>query len=149
MMAKLTLEIITGEQLLLHEEEVEEVIAPGNVGELGILPNHAPLVTGLEPGELRVKRDGAEAQFFISGGFLEVRDDEVRVLADAAERGGEIDLERAEAARERAEARLQGEAEVDRARAEGSLRRSLVRLRVGRRRRRGRADLPSGVGGAE
>ena len=148
-MAKLTLEIITGEQLLLREEEIDEVIAPGSVGELGILPNHAPLVTGLQPGELRVKREGGEDQFFISGGFLEVRADEVRVLADAAERGGEIDLERAEAARARAEARLQGVAEVDRARAGGALRRSLVRLRVARRRRRGRADLPRGAGGAE
>ncbi len=148
-MGKLTLAIITGEQLLLREEEIDEVIAPGSVGELGILPNHAPLVTGLLPGELRVKREWGEEQFFISGGFLEVRADEVRVLADAAERGGEIDLERAEAARARAEARLQGEAEVDRARAEGALGRSLVRLRVGRRRRRGRADLPSGAGGAE
>ena len=148
-MAKLTLAIITGEQLLLREEEIDEVIAPGSVGELGILPNHAPLVTGLLPGELRVKRERGEEQFFISGGFLEVRADEVRVLADAAERGGEIDLERAAAARARAEARLQGEAEVDRARVEGALQRSLVRLRVGRRRRRGRADLPSGAGGAE
>ena len=106
-------------------------------------------MTGLQPGELRVKREGGEDQFFISGGFLEVRADEVRVLADAAERGGEIDLERAEAARARAEARLQGVAEVDRARAGGALRRSLVRLRVARRRRRGRADLPRGAGGAE
>jgi F-type H+-transporting ATPase subunit epsilon len=148
-MAKLTLEIITGEQLLLREEEIDEVIAPGSVGELGILPNHAPLVTSLLPGALRVKRAGNEDDFFIGVGFLEVREDHVTVLADSAERGTEIDLERAEEARQRAEERLRGEATVDRARAEASLRRSLVRLKVGQRRRRGRADLPRGQGGAE
>ena len=148
-MAKLTLEIITGEQLLLREEEIDEVIAPGSVGELGILPSHAPLVTSLQAGSLRVKRESGEDDFFISGGFLEVRENHVKVLADAAERGGEIDLERAEAARQRAEERLQSESEIDRARATGSLQRSLIRLKVARRRRRGRADLPSGQGGAE
>ena len=148
-MAKLTLEIITGELLLLREEEIDEVIAPGSVGELGILPSHAPLVTSLQAGSLRVKRGGSEDDFFVSGGFLEVREDNVKVLADSAERGTEIDLERAEAARQRAEGRLRDEQTVDRARAEASLRRSLVRLKVARRRRRGRADLPSGQGGAE
>lgn len=148
-MAKLTLEIITGEQLLLREEEIDEVIAPGSVGELGILPSHAPLVTSLHAGSLRVKRESGEDDFFVSGGFLEVREDNVKVLADAAERGTEIDLERAEAARQRAEDRLRDEQTVDRVRAEAALRRSLVRLKVGRRRRRGRADLPSGAGGAE
>ncbi len=148
-MAKLTLEIITGERLLLREEEIDEVIAPGTVGELGILPNHAPLVTSLTAGELRVKKGAEEQPFFIAGGFLEVQRDVVTVLADAAERGDEIDLERAEAARARAEDRLRAEVTVDRARAEASLRRSLMRLRVVRRRRRGRADLPSGRGGAE
>ena len=148
-MAKLTLEILTGEQLLYREDEIDEVIAPGVVGELGVLPNHAPLVTSLQPGELRVKRGGEERPFFISGGFLEVKADMVTVLADAAERGDEIDLERAEAARARAEERLRSETAVNRARAAAALGRSLIRLKVARRRRRGRADLPSGRGGAE
>lgn len=148
-MAKLTLEIITGEQLLYHGEEIDEVIAPGSIGELGVLPNHAPLVTSLGAGELRVKRENEDLPFFISGGFLEVRADVVTVLADAAERGDEIDLERAEAARARAEERLRAEGGADRLRAEAALRRSLMRLKVVRRRRRGRADLPSGRGGAE
>ncbi len=148
-MAKLTLEIITGEQLLYHGEDIDEVIAPGSIGELGVLPNHAPLVTSLDAGELRVKRENEDLPFFISGGFLEVRADVVTVLADTAERGDEIDLERAEAARARAEERLQGEDTADRARAEAALHRSLMRLKVVRRRRRGRADLPSGRGGAE
>lgn len=148
-MAKLTLEIITGEQLLLREEEIDEVVAPGSLGELGILPSHAPLVTSLQAGSLRVKRAGDEDDFFVSGGFLEIRDNHVKVLADAAERGAEIDLERAESARQRAEDRLRGEATVDRVRAEVALRRSLMRLKVARRRRRGRADMPAGQGGAE
>ena len=97
-MAKLTLEIITGERLLLREEDVDEVVAPGMMGELGLLPNHAPLFTSLQAGELRVKKSNAEDDFFISGGFLEVKGDIVTVLADAAERGEEIDLERAEQA---------------------------------------------------
>ena len=92
-MAKLTLEIITGEQLLLREEEIDEVVAPGSLGELGILPSHAPLVTSLQAGSLRVKRAGDEDDFFVSGGFLEIRDNHVKVLADAAERGAEIDLD--------------------------------------------------------
>ena len=148
-MAKLTLEIITGEQLLLRQEDIDEVIAPGSLGELGILPNHAALVTSLQAGSLRVKHEGGEDDFFVDGGFLEVRADKVTVLADAAERGAEIDLERAETARQRAEERLRGEATVDKARAEAALGRSLMRLKVARRRRRGRADLPSGAGGAE
>ena len=147
-MAKLTLEIITGERLLLREEDVDEVVAPGMMGELGVLPNHAPLVTSLQAGELRVKKSNAEDDFFISGGFLEVKGDIVTVLADAAERGEEIDLERAEQARQRAEERLHNEQTVDRTRTEAALRRSLMRLKVVQRRRRGRADLPSNRGGA-
>ena len=136
----LTLEIITGERRLLRQEDVDEVIAPGSLGELGILPNHAPLITSLAPGELRVKTGGSEEEFFVSGGFLEVNSDEVTVLADAAEFGGEIDAERAEAARQRALERLEQATDADRARAQAALSRSLQRLRVleHRRRRTGR-----------
>ena len=146
----LTLEIITGERVLLRQENVTEVIAPGTVGELGILPNHAALVTSLGAGDLRVRDEFGEEDFFISGGFLEVSGDVVTVLADAAERGDEIDLERAEEARQRAEQRLQAASDTDRLRAEAALQRSLIRLRVAERRRRrgGRADLPSTRGGA-
>ena len=148
-MAKLSLEVITGERVLFQQDEIDEVVAPGAVGQLGILPNHAPLVTSLQAGELIVKRGAEEEPFFVSGGFLEVKRDKVTVLADSAEAGAEIDLERAEAARERALQRLQAESDVDRARAEAALRRSLMRLKVVRRRRRSRADMPSGRGGAE
>ena len=148
-MAKLTLEILTGERLLFRQEEVDEVVAPGSVGELGVLPNHAAMVTTLQAGELRVLSEGGEEPFFLSGGFLEVRDNLVTVLADAAERGDEINLDRADEARRRADERLRSEDLVDRVRAEMALRRSLLRLKVARRRQRGRADLPSGRGGAE
>ena len=146
----LTLEIITGERRLLRQEDVDEVIAPGSLGELGILPHHAPLITSLQPGELRVKSGGDEEEFFVSGGFLEVHSDQVTVLADAAEVGSQIDIERAEAARERAQQRLEQVEDADRARAQAALSRSLARLRVLDRRRRrggGRADMASRPGG--
>ena len=132
----LTLEIITGERRLLRQEDVDEVIAPGSLGELGILPNHAPLVTSLVAGELRVKTGNEVEEFFVSGGFLEVLSDEVTVLADAAEHGSEIDAERAEEARQRAVARLEQASDADRARAQAALSRSLQRLRVLEHRRR-------------
>ena len=142
----LTLEIITGERRVLRQEDVEEVIAPGALGELGILPHHAPLITSLAPGELDVKINGVREEYFVAGGFLEVHDDQVIVLADQAEAGEEIDIERAEAARARAEQRLQeSTADVDRARAQLALSRSIGRLRVAEHRRRrlgGRADMP-------
>ena len=145
----LTLEIITGERRLLRQEDVDEVIAPGSMGELGILPNHAQLITSLQPGDLRVKSGGGEEDFFVSGGFLEVHSDQVTVLADAAELGSEIDVERAEAARRRAQQRLEQVEDADRARAQAALTRSLARLRVVERRRRrggGRADMPARPG---
>ena len=144
-MAKLSLEIITGERVLFEETGIDAVIAPGVIGELGILPNHAPLVTVLQPGELRVQREGNDDEpFFVSGGFLEVHDDTVTVLADTAERGDEIDLERAEAARARAADRLRSEVDVNRVRAQAAMQRSLMRIRVGERRARRRASQRSG-----
>ena len=113
------------------------VIAPGIEGQLGILPHHAPLMTTLEMGELRAKKNKEEFSLAISGGFLEVRPDRVIVLADAAERAEEIDLARAEAAKRRAEERLlHPTPNLDLARAEAALRRALTRLRVAERRRR-------------
>ena len=145
----LTLEIITGERRLLRQEDVDEVIAPGSMGELGVLPNHAQLITSLQPGDLRVKSGGGEEDFFVSGGFLEVHADQVTVLADAAELGSEIDVERAEDARRRAQQRLEQVEDADRARAQAALTRSLARLRVVERRRRrggGRADMAARPG---
>jgi F-type H+-transporting ATPase subunit epsilon len=133
----LRLEIVTVERLL-YSKDVDMVIAPGIEGQLGILPRHAPLLTALTYGELRVKRDDEEEAFAISGGFMEVQPDRVVVLADTAERAEEIDLERAQAARLRAEERLrvQTQERVDFARAEAALRRSLTRIKVAEARRR-------------
>ncbi len=147
-MATLHLEIITIERKMF-DDHVNMVIAPGTEGMLGILPRHAPLITGLTFGELQVKKDGQEDQFFaIGGGFMEVQPDHVVVLADAAERAEEIDVARAEAARRRAEEFLvRSKEEADFARAEVALRRSILRIKVAERRRRsGRSSGGPGSG---
>ncbi len=138
-MSDIRLEIVTAERVVFSED-VDAVVAPGIEGELGILPHHAPLMTMLQPGELRVRKGGEELFLVVSGGFLEVRPDRVIVLADAAERVEEIDIARAEEAKRRAEERLSMPAapELDLARTEAALRRSIARLKVGERRRRRR-----------
>ncbi len=136
----LKLEIVTQERRVYSADDVEMVVAPGSEGEMGILPRHAPLITSLQEGVMRVKRAaGREEVLAIHGGFMEVLPDQVTVLADAAERAEEIDLARAEEARQRAEELMKQRREdkVDYVRAETALRRSLVRLKIaeGRRRR--------------
>jgi F-type H+-transporting ATPase subunit epsilon len=135
-MPKLRLDIVTAERMV-YSEDVDEVIAPGVEGQLGILPHHSPLMTMLSPGELVVKQDGTEVILAVSGGFMEVRPDRVIVLADTAERAEEIDLSRAEEARKRAEvakAEAPAGAEASLA-AEAALQRALTRLKIARRRR--------------
>lgn len=135
-MATIKLEIITAERQIFSDE-VNTVVAPGVEGELGILPHHAPLITMLKPGEVLVKKDSQETYLFVSGGFLEVRPDKIIILADACERADEIDIERAEAAKHRAEERLKTHPpELDITRAQAALLRSLVRLKIAERRRR-------------
>ena len=136
-MSDIKLDVVTAERVV-YSDNVDMVVAPGFEGQLGILPHHTPLMTTLLPGELRIKKGGEEASLVISGGFLEVRPDKVVVLADTAERADEIDVERAEAARKRAQERLsqQRGLGIDGARAEASLRRSLARLRVAEMARR-------------
>lgn len=139
-MASFKLDIVTAERAV-YSGDVDMVIAPGVEGQLGILPHHAPLMTTLQAGELRVKKGREELSLAISGGFLEVRPDRVVILADAAERAEEIDVARAEAAKRRAQERLAGRRApgIDEARAEVALHRSLARLKVAaavRRRRR-------------
>jgi F-type H+-transporting ATPase subunit epsilon len=132
----LRLDIVTVERLV-YSEDVDIVVAPGISGEMGILPRHVPLLTALTYGELRVRRGDDEYSFAISGGFMEVQPDQVTVLADTAERAEEIDLERAEAARRRAEESLQMvDEQVDFAKAEAALRRSIIRIKVAEARRR-------------
>lgn len=137
-MATLKLEIVTAERSV-YSDEVDVVIAPGILGQLAILPHHAPLMTMLEPGELCLRRGGEETFVAISGGFLEVLQDRVVILADTAERAEEIDATRAEAAKQRAQEQLQlHPAGIDLVAAEAALRRSLARLKVVERRRRGK-----------
>jgi len=134
--ATFRLEIVTAERMVFAGD-VNEVVAWGVEGQLGILPHHAPLMTMLRPGDLLIKKDNEEEYLVISGGFLEVRPDKVIILADACERAEEVDIARAEAARRRAEATLKERPpEVDTAAAEAALRRSLARLKVAERRRR-------------
>ena len=140
-MAGIRLDIVTAERQV-YSEEVDLVVAPGIDGEMAILPGHAPLMTTLQPGELLIRRGGEEIPLVITGGFLEVRPERVTVLADAAERVEEIDAERAEEAKRRAEERL-GEklGAADLARPEAALRRSMIRLRVVQKRRRRRPEI--------
>lgn len=136
-MAKLSMELVTGERVVYEADEVDEIIAPGSEGTLGILPNHAALISLLDAGELRVKKGGSEESLVVFGGFIEVLDNRVIVLADSAERADEIDLERASRARETAETTLQERGERKSVEeAEKALQRAAVRLKVGERVRR-------------
>lgn len=124
------LEIVTP-QRKVFSEDVDFLVAPGSDGELGILPNHTPLITALNIGIMRVEQEGKKFKVVVSGGFMEVRNSKITVLATAAERTDEIDVARAEAARKRAEDRLVSKApDLDTLRAEMALRRALVRLKA-------------------
>ncbi len=135
-MSPIKVDIVTAERVV-YSDEVDIVVAPGALGQLGILPHHAPLMTTLYPGELITRKSGEERVMAISGGFIEVRPERVIVLADAAERADEIDVARAEAAKERARKLLSHPVSgVDVARAEASLQRALTRIKVAQRRHR-------------
>lgn len=123
-------EVVTAEREL-YAGEADEVIAPGTEGELGILPRHAALLTTLKVGELVVKLGGAEEPFFVSGGFLEVSNNSVTVLAETAEHAEEIDEARAEEARRRAQELLaQAQSDTERAELLGALERAMARIHV-------------------
>jgi F-type H+-transporting ATPase subunit epsilon len=125
------LEVVTPERVL-QSNEVSFTVVPAIDGELGVMKNHAPLVAALNIGVLRyVDAAGSEKRIAISGGFIEVLDNEGRVLAETAEHGHEIDVLRAKAARERAERRLQQRAEnINYVRAEQALKRAIARLKA-------------------
>ncbi|HEX5084888.1 MAG TPA: F0F1 ATP synthase subunit epsilon [Blastocatellia bacterium] len=130
---KLNLEVITPERLVLREE-VDEVVAPGLTGELGILPDHTPLISQLKTGVLSYRQGNQNRRMHVSGGFIEIASDNVSVLSDVAEKPEEIDVERAQRAKERAEQRLASRGEdIDFDRAELKLQRALVRIQVGNR----------------
>jgi len=131
------LEIVTPERLA-YSDAVDAVVLPGSEGELGVLPHHAPLVTRLGVGELRIRKGTEEESFAIVGGFLQVRPDKVVVMAETADMASEIDLEKANEARREAEKALEtGFVEgADLAAARASLQQALLRIRVAERRHR-------------
>ena len=130
-------EIVTPERLLMSRD-ADMVVLPGEAGQMGVMGGHAPLMTTLVTGEILLyENDEEQEALFVNGGIAEVRPDVVTILADVAERVDDIDIQRAEAARERAEASV---AEAGGAASAppvhvAALRRSQVRLRVARRRR--------------
>jgi F-type H+-transporting ATPase subunit epsilon len=133
----LQLEIVTPEKLA-YQGEVDSVQLPGSEGELGVLPHHAPLISTLGAGELRLRKGGEDEFFAIVGGFLQVLPDKVVVMAETADMASEIDLEKAQEARRQAEQALEsGYVEgADLAAARASLQAALLRIRVAERRHR-------------
>jgi len=125
-----SLRIVTPQGNVL-KEDVEFVVLPGEMGELGVLPNHAPLIAGLEVGVVRYTKESTVKKVAISGGFVEVADNVASVLAETAEPAEKIDAARAKAAKERAEQRLAARsADIDLVRAELALRKAIARLKA-------------------
>ncbi|CCU80035.1 ATP synthase epsilon chain [Halanaerobium saccharolyticum subsp. saccharolyticum DSM 6643] len=127
---KIQLDVVTP-QKLAYSEQVDLIEGPAIDGLIGILPDHAPLVTAMKIGVVRVVKDGEEIQIAISDGFMEVQPDQINLVVRTAELPEEIDIERAEAARERAEEKLEKEKDnVDFARAEAAYDRAKARLKA-------------------
>lgn len=129
--SSIRLEVVTPERLVFSED-IESLVAPGALGYLGVLPNHAPLVTGLDIGVVSFKQGGKTRKMAVSGGFMEVVDNKAVVLAATAELDQAIDMTRAEAAKERAEKRLsERHPDLDVLRAELALKRAISRIKAG------------------
>lgn len=143
-------DIITQERIVFSGQ-VDSVNLPGSEGRMGILPNHSPLLSTLDFGEVMVRTAGREEFFAIGGGFVEIQPDHVTILADSAEQADEIDVERAERARELAEEVMRTGVKDDPDRiaaVRASLLKAQVRVDVGRRRRRAQAMGGGHPGGA-
>jgi F-type H+-transporting ATPase subunit epsilon len=133
----LLLEIVTPERLA-YSDEVDAVTLPGSEGELGVLPHHAPLVSTLGFGELRIRKGTAEDSFAIVGGFLQVLPNKVVVMAETADMASEIDLDKAQQARREAEQALESgyHEGADLSMARAALQQALLRERIAQRRHR-------------
>lgn len=132
----LNLTITTPEKKVL-EDTVDEVVVPTTAGEIAILTNHVDLLTAVKPGELTIKKGSKTSSFAITGGFMEISDNNVSILADYAIRSEDIEVAKAQAAKERAEKAMKEKvSQQDFAEAEAQLRRSLLELEIGRRRRK-------------
>jgi F-type H+-transporting ATPase subunit epsilon len=143
----LHLEIVTAERMV-YQDDVDMVIAPAWDGQVGILPHHAPLLTSLQVGELIVRKGGVDQGLVIAGGFMEVSSGRVTILADVAEHAEEIDIQRAEEARRRAQDSLANRGNLENeAATQAAMRLAMARLRVATRRRRGGGTPSSEMGG--
>ncbi|MEO0094740.1 MAG: F0F1 ATP synthase subunit epsilon [candidate division WOR-3 bacterium] len=134
---KFRLEIVTPERLV-YSEDVDILTVPTVQGEISILAKHVPLVSIISPGEIKIKKDGETEFMAITGGFVQVLPHKVIILADAAERAEEIDLERAMKARERAQKLMEEKRgdKITHAEAMAAFQRALVRIKVGQRKRK-------------
>ncbi len=130
-MAKLHLEIVTPAKITVSQD-VDVVVAPGSLGEFGILEGHVPFLSGIVPGELRFTVDDKPEFVSVTSGFAEVSDDNVSILVDAAEVAQDIDEARAKKAMERANERLDDRSaeDIDFIRAEAALKRAMIRLKI-------------------
>ncbi|NQU16085.1 MAG: F0F1 ATP synthase subunit epsilon [Desulfobacteraceae bacterium] len=131
-MARLFFEVVTPDKVLVSQE-VDSVVAPGSLGEFGVLPGHISFLSGIVPGEIRFTDGANQESMVVTTGFVEVSNDKVSILVDAAEKASEIDLERARKAMERAKERLvksRGVEDVDFLRAEAALKRAIVRVKI-------------------
>lgn len=129
-MGTLQLEVVTPDKTVVSSQ-VEMVICPGVEGEFGVLPQHVSLLSALKVGVLRYRADSKDEYVFISGGFADVNNNVLSVLAESAEKAADIDAARAQAAKERAEKRLAEKSEgIDQVRAEAALQRAMTRLSV-------------------
>ena len=133
MAEKIKLEIVTPKGAVVSEE-VDIVTAPGYAGEFGVLANHAPFLSTIKIGTLTYKQGSATEEMMVTGGFCEVSHNKITFLVESAERGHEIDVQRAILAKERAEKRLaeliQDKEKYDRARVEAALQRAMARIRL-------------------
>jgi len=131
-MGKLHLEIVTPTKITVSRD-VDMVVAPGSLGEFGILEGHVPFLSGIMPGELRYTVDGKMEYLSVTSGFAEVSDDNVSILVDAAETASDVDLERAKKAMERATERLskaRSAEDIDFIRAEIAMKRAITRIKI-------------------
>ena len=132
MAKKIRLDIVTPEKVA-YSDDVTMVIARTTAGDIGILPGHAALIAPLAIWPLRILTDDDEVQLALCGGFIEVQPEKITILANCAELPHEIDISRAETAKERAESRLRDDkSTIDIARAELALKRAMIRLIVGK-----------------
>jgi F-type H+-transporting ATPase subunit epsilon len=130
---KIRLEVVTPKGAVVSED-VDIVTAPGYAGEFGVLANHAPFLSTIKIGALKDGQGNSSAELMVSGGFCEVSSNKITFLVESAERGHEIDVERAMLAKERAEKRLaeaaQQKEKIDRTRAEAALQRAMARIKI-------------------